>query len=117
MAVLTVDGLVASARTELSDGSRWSTASLIQFLNDAIQTVITWRPDLLLSDADSLLTVSKVSAGGSLVWDEMVPGLRASLVDLVCASALRVDGDDTVNVQRAAEYEAQARGRMVGDFK
>lgn len=115
MALIGVNGLVSSARTELADSSRWGTSLLVQFVNDAIQTVITWRPDLLLSGADTLVTVSQVSTGGSLVWDDMTPGLRASLVDLVCASALRVDGDDTVNVQRASEYEAQARRRLVGE--
>jgi hypothetical protein len=71
MASLAVDDIIAEARTHLqdADGTRYSTASLLRELENALLDLRRTRPDLFLGSLRTAMT--PIVAGTNIPVDEM----------------------------------------------
>lgn len=105
---MTAQNVIDDARRHLADsaGTRWTDATLLICLSNALFEVEDLRPDLTLVDGDSLVTVATVTAVGDTL--PFGSETRGALAYLTAANALSEDSDDRTNMERADQYRNTA---------
>jgi len=88
-----------------SDAYRWESAAILGYIDNGQQIIVGRHPSAKYTDnTDIVLTVPKVTAGGTLgICDRWV----SALLHYVAAQLLNEDSDDAANASRAAVHQAQ----------
>jgi len=101
---MTATQVLDRAREHLSDAGavRWSDASLLDFLAQAVRLVYERRPDLLLDESNALITVAVPAAVGDTIV--LPDSFKEALEWMVAGRALAQDSHDQTNMERGAAY-------------
>jgi len=97
--------ITSRSRVELNDEKdpyTWLTRGLIVFLNDGVDQIVEWRPDALLADDGTTITVSDCTSISSNV--SIATRWRRALNHYVCYRAFGVEGGDKYDAARSRNH-------------
>ncbi len=87
---------------DLTATYRFSDANMIIFVNDAVDALITRRPDLVMDDAETVKALADATLTSSTI--DLPNSTTEAMAHFVAYRALQMDSADTANAEKAEQH-------------